>query len=55
MKKSRFTESKIIAILKKHEGGFKVGDICCEHGISQTTSLIGKLCMEECLRVNLKD
>ena len=37
MKKSRYTESKIIAILKQHETGVKVGDICREHGISQAT------------------
>ena len=37
MKKSRFTESKIIQILKQHESGLKVGDICREHGISQAT------------------
>ena len=37
MKKSRFTESQIIAILKQHEGGLKVGDICRENGISQGT------------------
>ncbi len=37
MKKSRFTESQIIAILKQHESGFKGGDICREHGISQAT------------------
>ena len=37
MKKSRFTESQIIAILKQHESGLKVGDICREQGISQAT------------------
>jgi len=37
MKKSRFTETQIISILKQHEGGLKVGDICREHGISQAT------------------
>ena len=37
MKKSRYTDSKIIAILKQHETGVKVGDICREHGISQAT------------------
>lgn len=37
MKKSRFTESQIIAILKQHESGLKVGDICREKGISQAT------------------
>jgi putative transposase len=37
MKKSRFTETQIISILKQHEGGLKVSDICREHGISQAT------------------
>ena len=37
MKKSRFTESKIISSLKQHESGLKLGDICREHGISQAT------------------
>jgi len=37
MKKSRYSESKIISILKQHESGVKIGDICREHGISQAT------------------
>ncbi len=37
MKKSRFTETQIISILKQHEGGVKVADICREHGISTAT------------------
>ena len=37
MKKSHYSESKIIAILKQQEAGIKVGDICREHGISQAT------------------
>lgn len=37
MKKTKFTESEIIGILKKQEGGQKVSDICREHGISQPT------------------
>ena len=37
MKKSRFTETQIISILKQHEGGFKVADICRENGISTAT------------------
>ena len=34
MKKSRFTDSQILAILKQNEGGIKVPDLCREHGIS---------------------
>jgi putative transposase len=37
MKKSHYSESKIIAILKQQESGMKIGDICREHGISQAT------------------
>ncbi|MES3017430.1 MAG: transposase [Bacteroidota bacterium] len=37
MKKTKFTESQIIGILKQQEGGQKISDICREHGISQPT------------------
>lgn len=37
MKKSRFTESQIIAALKKQQQGMSVSDICREMGISQPT------------------
>jgi putative transposase len=37
MKKTRFTEPQIIAILKKQEAGVKVSDICRENGISDAT------------------
>lgn len=37
MKRSKFTESQIIGILKEQEQGKKVADICREHGISQPT------------------
>jgi putative transposase len=37
MKKTRFTETQIIAILKKQESGIKVSDICRENGISDAT------------------
>lgn len=37
MKKTRFTEPQIIAILKKQEAGIKVSDICRENGISDAT------------------
>lgn len=35
MKKSRFTESQILGILKEQETGQAVAEICREHGISQ--------------------
>jgi len=37
MKKTRFTETQIIAILKKQEAGIKVSDICRENSISDAT------------------
>lgn len=37
MKKSRFTESQIVAIIKEADSGMKVADICRKHGISQPT------------------
>jgi putative transposase len=37
MRKSKYTESQIIGILKQQEAGKSVGDLCREHGISQPT------------------
>lgn len=37
MKKSRFTDSQIIAILKQAEAGSPVPELCREHGISSAT------------------
>ena len=37
MKKSQYSESKIITILSQQDAGSKVVDICREHGISQAT------------------
>lgn len=37
MKKSRFTDSRIIAVLKQAEGGTRVPELCREHGISSAT------------------
>jgi len=37
MKKTRFTENQIIAILKEGEAGVQVKEICRKHGISDAT------------------
>ena len=41
MKKSRFTESQIIAVLKEGEAGVPVGEIVRKHGISKISTLEG--------------
>lgn len=37
MKKSLFSESQIVGILKEADTGQKVGDVCRKHGISMPT------------------
>ncbi len=37
MRKSKFSESTIVSLLKEAEAGRKVADICREHGISNAT------------------
>ncbi len=37
MKKSRFTEEQVLAILKEQDGGTKVAEICRKHGITDAT------------------
>lgn len=37
MKRSKFSETQIVAILKEADSGVKVADVCRKHGISQPT------------------
>ena len=37
MKRSRFSEEQVIAILREHEAGLKTADLCRKHGISEAT------------------
>jgi putative transposase len=37
MKKSRFTDSQILAILKEAESGVRVPDLCRKYGMSDAT------------------
>jgi putative transposase len=37
MKRSRFSEEQIIAVLKEHEAGMATAEVCRRHGISPAT------------------
>jgi putative transposase len=37
MKKSRYTDNQILAILKQNEAGTPVSELCREHGMSDAT------------------
>ena len=37
MKRTRFTEEQIIAVLRDQEAGAKTADVCRKHGVSQAT------------------
>lgn len=37
MKRSRFSEEQIIGILKEHEAGVSVAELCRKHGVSDAS------------------
>ncbi len=37
MKRNRFSEEQIIEILKEHEAGVSVADLCRKHGVSDAS------------------
>jgi len=40
MKKSRYTQEQIIAVLKQHQAGLSTTELCRKHGISEATFYI---------------
>jgi putative transposase len=42
MKRKRFTEEQIIAVLKEQEAGAKTADLARKYGISEATFTTGK-------------
>ncbi len=37
MKRSRFTEDRMIGVLKEHQAGIPAAELCRKHGISEVT------------------
>lgn len=41
IKRSRYSEEKIIEILREHEAGMTVADLCRKHGVSSSATFYG--------------
>ena len=60
MRKSKFTESQIMAILKQNEAGILVPELCREHGISSASfykwrSKYGRMAIQQISNINEKE
>ncbi len=58
MKKSRFSDSQILSILKQAEGGAPVPDLCRGHGVSGATFYKWRAkfgCMDASMMARLKE
>ena len=58
MKKSRFTDSQILSILKQAEAGAPVHELCREHGMSSATFYKWRAKyggMDACLMARMKE
>jgi putative transposase len=42
MKRIRFTEEQIIAVLREHEAGMRTADLARKHGVSEATLYAGR-------------
>ena len=42
MRRSRFSEEQVIGILKEHQAGRGVAELCRKYGISNATFLVGR-------------
>ena len=51
MKKSNFTESQIVFILKQAEDGTAISEVCRKAGISDAAFYIGARNMQACYRL----